>query len=98
LPAMVLIDAVVRLVPGVLGAAESTHHESFSSGAAGLLDYPHYTRPEEWHGRRVPEVLLSGNHAEIEKWRLEEARRRTAEQRPELLDDKERAEGLGPGA
>lgn len=85
LAAMVLVDAVVRLIPGVLGDAESTHHESFSAGADGLLDYPHYTRPESWRDQRVPEVLLSGNHAAIEKWRRQQARQRTQQRRADLL-------------
>lgn len=85
LPAMVLIDAVVRLQPGALGHAESAHYESFSPGTGGLLDYPHYTRPREWQGREVPEVLLSGDHAKIEAWRNAQARQRTAERRPDLL-------------
>lgn len=85
LPAMVLIDAVVRLLPGVLGDEQSAHHDSFSPGAERLLDHPHYTRPPEWHGRTVPEVLLSGDHAAIERWRQEQARRRTAQRRPDLL-------------
>ena len=82
LPAMVVIDAVVRLLPGVLGDDESSHDESFS---AGLLEYPQYTRPAEFRGMKVPEVLLSGNHAEIEKWRREQAKLRTEKQRPDLL-------------
>jgi tRNA (guanine37-N1)-methyltransferase len=82
LPAMVVIDAVARLLPGVLGADESSHDESFS---AGLLEYPQYTRPAEFHGMKVPEVLLSGNHAKIEKWRREQAKLRTEKQRPDLL-------------
>ena len=86
LPAMVLIDSIVRLLPGVLGDATSTEHESFSQAAKGLLDYPHYTRPREWMGREVPAVLLSGDHAKIAAWRVEEARRRTAERRPDLLE------------
>ncbi|MEX0654583.1 MAG: tRNA (guanosine(37)-N1)-methyltransferase TrmD, partial [Phycisphaeraceae bacterium] len=86
LPAMVLIDAVVRLIPGVLGTEASAHDESFSSELGGLLDYPHYTRPREWEGRTVPDVLLSGNHAKVEAWRLAEARRRTGERRPDLLE------------
>ncbi|HTD67545.1 MAG TPA: tRNA (guanosine(37)-N1)-methyltransferase TrmD [Candidatus Limnocylindria bacterium] len=83
LPAMVVIDAVTRLIPGVLGDDESSHDESFSHG---LLEYPHYTRPAEFRGMKVPEVLLSGNHAEIEKWRREQAKLRTKERRPDLLD------------
>jgi tRNA (guanine37-N1)-methyltransferase len=82
LPAMVVIDAVARLLPGVLGDDESSHDESFS---AGLLEYPQYTRPAEFRGMKVPEVLLSGNHAEIEKWRREQAKLRTKKQRPDLL-------------
>ena len=82
LPAMVLIDAVTRLLPGVLGDDESSHDESFSHG---LLEYPQYTRPAEFRGMKVPDVLLSGNHAEIEKWRREQALARTKERRPDLL-------------
>jgi tRNA (guanine37-N1)-methyltransferase len=82
LPAMVVIDAVTRLLPGVLGDDESSRDESFSEA---LLEYPHYTRPAEFRGMKVPEVLLSGNHAEIAKWRAEQARQRTKERRPDLL-------------
>src|SRR5580692_8360228 len=82
LPAMVVIDAVTRLLPGVLGDDESSQDESFSHG---LLEYPHYTRPAEFRGMKVPEVLLSGNHAEIAKWRVEQAKQRTKERRPDLL-------------
>jgi len=82
LPAMVVVDAVARLLPGVLGDDESSHDESFSQG---LLEYPQYTRPAEFLGMKVPEVLLSGNHAEIEKWRREQAKLRTEKQRPDLL-------------
>jgi tRNA (guanine37-N1)-methyltransferase len=82
LPAMVIIDAVTRLLPGVLGDDESAHEESFSHG---LLEYPQYTRPAEFRGLKVPQVLLSGNHAEIERWRDEQARLRTRERRPDLL-------------
>lgn len=81
LPAMVVIDTVSRLIPGVL-AEDSTKEESFSDG---LLEYPQYTRPVEFMGRTVPEVLLSGHHANIEKWRREEAYKRTLKKRPELL-------------
>jgi tRNA (guanine37-N1)-methyltransferase len=84
LPAMVIIDAVVRLLPGVLGDDESATEESFSPGWAGL-EYPQYTRPADFRGLRVPEVLLSGNHAEIAQWSAEQARRRTRERRPDLL-------------
>jgi tRNA (guanine37-N1)-methyltransferase len=82
LPAAVVIDAVVRLLPGVLGGEGATLEESFNQG---LLEYPQYTRPREYRGLAVPEVLISGNHAEIARWRAEEARRRTAERRPDLL-------------
>ena len=85
LPAMVVVDAVTRLLPGALGDEESAADESF---AAGLLEYPHYTRPAEYRGWKVPEVLLSGNHAEIEKWRREQSRARTAQRRPDLLKAK----------
>ena len=82
LPAMVVIDAVTRLLPGVLGDDESSRDESFSHG---LLEYPQYTRPAEFRGMKVPDVLISGNHAEIEKWRREQAKLRTKQQRPDLL-------------
>jgi len=84
LPAAVIIDAVVRLIPGVLGGEGAAEQESFTTG---LLEYPQYTRPEEYEGRRVPEVLLSGDHAAIEQWRAGQARQRTAERRPDLLSD-----------
>src|SRR5207253_8556707 len=84
LPAMVIIDAVSRLLPGVLGDDESATDESFSRG---LLEYPHYTRPAEFRGMKVPEILLSGHHAEIEKWRAEQSRLRTAQRRPDLLPE-----------
>ena len=83
LPAMVLIDAVSRLVPGVLNNGESAQTESHANG---LLEYPQYSRPEIWHERRVPEVLLSGHHANIEKWRMEQSLERTKERRPELYE------------
>jgi len=83
LPAMVLIDSVVRLLAGALGDDESTVEESFSDG---LLEYPQYTRPEDFRGMKVPDVLLSGNHAEIEKWRHKQAIERTRKNRPDLLD------------
>ena len=82
LPALVVAEAVVRLVPGVLGSAESASEESH---AAGLLEYPQYTRPPEYRGISVPEILLSGNHGEIARWRRKESLRRTIERRPELL-------------
>jgi len=83
LPAMVLVDAVTRLLPGVLGDEQSSAEESFSHG---LLEYPHYTRPAEFRGMRVPEVLLSGNHAQIAQWRTEQSRARTQERRPDLWE------------
>ena len=82
LAAMVVIDAITRLLPGALGDDQSAVDESFSHG---LLEYPHYTRPAEFRGRKAPDILLSGNHAEIEKWRREQALRRTRERRPDLL-------------
>lgn len=82
LPVMVVVDAVTRLLPGVLGDDESSHDESFSGE---LLEYPHYTRPAEFRGLKVPDVLLSGNHAEIAKWRVEQAKVRTKARRPDLL-------------
>ncbi len=82
LAAMVVIETVARLVPGVLGNPESLREESFSSGA---LEYPQYTRPEEFRGMRVPEVLLSGDHSKIRAWREAEAKKRTAHRRPDLL-------------
>jgi len=84
LPAMVVIDAVARLLPGVLGDDESSQNESFSPGMSGL-EYPQYTRPAEFRGMKVPEMLLSGNHAEIKKWRAEQAKLRTKLRRPDLL-------------
>ena len=81
LPALVLLDACVRLLPGVMGAAESAVEESF---AAGLLEYPHYTRPAEWQGRAVPDVLLGGNHAAIAAWRRARAEETTRTRRPDL--------------
>ncbi len=80
---MVLIEAVSRQVPGVVGLADSVERESFRGG---LLDHPHYTRPRELEGLEVPSVLLSGNHAEIERWRRREALRSTLEKRPDLLE------------
>jgi tRNA (guanine37-N1)-methyltransferase len=81
LPAMVLIEAVLRLLPGVLGSAHSLSEESFESG---LLEYPQYTRPREWEGRQIPDVLLNGNHAHIEAWRRAEAEAATRSRRPDL--------------
>jgi tRNA (guanine37-N1)-methyltransferase len=84
LPALVIVDAVARLVPGVVGDEQSVARDTF---ATGLLDFPQYTRPAEFNGMAVPPVLLSGHHAEIERWRRREALRRTLERRPELLTD-----------
>jgi len=81
LPAMVLVDAVSRMVPGVLSNRQSGEKESFTGY---LLEYPQYTRPEEWRGKKVPDTLLSGHHANIEKWRLEQSLKRTGERRPDL--------------
>ncbi|MFC7679760.1 tRNA (guanosine(37)-N1)-methyltransferase TrmD [Paenibacillus sp. GCM10028914] len=86
LPAMVIIDSVVRLLPGVLGNEMSAVTDSFSTG---LLEYPHYTRPAEFRGWKVPDILLSGHHANIEVWRREQALKRTWERRPELLENLE---------
>ncbi len=83
-PALAIVDAMARLVPGVVGDEQSVEGDSF---ARGLLDYPHYTRPAEFAGRKVPEVLLSGHHGEIRRWRREAALDRTIERRPDLLDD-----------
>ncbi|MBQ2987355.1 MAG: tRNA (guanosine(37)-N1)-methyltransferase TrmD [Tyzzerella sp.] len=83
LPAMVMIDAISRLIPGVLHNDVSAEFESFQDN---LLEYPQYTRPEEWHGKRVPDILLSGHHANVEKWRREQSIIRTAERRPDLLE------------
>lgn len=83
LPAMVMIDCISRLLPGVLNNSESSEIESFSDG---LLEYPQYSRPEEWHGKKVPEVLLSGHHANIEKWRLEKSLEETKRFRPDLYE------------
>ena len=82
LPAMVVIDTVTRLLPGVLGDDASSTEESFSHG---LLEYPQWTRPAEFRGMKVPDVLVSGNHAEIAKWRIEQSKLRTKEQRPDLM-------------
>ena len=84
-PALVLLEAVTRLVPGVIGKEESHERDSFEDG---VLDHPHYTRPQEFRGMRVPDVLLSGNHAEIERWRREAALEKTRRNRPDLLEDR----------
>jgi tRNA (guanine37-N1)-methyltransferase len=89
LPALVLIDAIARLIPGVLGGEEAPMKDSHASG---LLEYPHYTRPSEFRDWNVPEVLRSGNHALIERWRREESIRRTWERRPDLLENAELTE------
>jgi tRNA (guanine37-N1)-methyltransferase len=93
LPAMVVIDAVTRLLPGVLGHEASAEEDSF---ATGLLDCPHYTRPEQYRGQQVPEVLLSGDHAAIRRWRLQQALGRTWERRPELLEQRDKERELTP--
>ena len=87
LPVMVVIDVVTRLLPGALGDDESAKEESFSQG---LLEYPHYTRPADFRGMKVPEILLSGHHAEIAKWRHEQALARTRQTRPDLLEQKKK--------
>ena len=84
LPAMVLIDAVTRLIPGALGHEDSAKQDSFTDG---LLDYPHYTRPKEIAGVKVPSVLLEGNHEAIRQWRLKQAMERTTKRRPDLLNE-----------
>ena len=89
LPAMVMIDAISRLIPGVLHNDVSAEFESFQDN---LLEYPQYTRPEEWHGKKVPEILLSGHHANVEKWRREQSIIRTAQRRPDLLEKAELTE------
>ena len=86
IPALVLVDAIVRLIPGVLGDPGATVDDSHASG---LLEYPHYTRPAVYRGYQVPEVLLSGHHAEVDRWRRREALRRTRGRRPDLLDNAE---------
>jgi tRNA (guanine37-N1)-methyltransferase len=88
IPAMALLDAVARLQPGVLGDAQSAPQDSFNPTLDGLLDCPHYTRPENWQGKEVPPVLLSGNHAEIERWRTAQRQALTATNRPDLLKRK----------
>jgi len=88
--AQAVLDATVRLIPGVLGNAASTEEESFSDG---LLEHPQYTKPAEWKGRKIPDVLLSGHHGEIEKWRRAEAERLTRERRPDLWADYQKRKG-----
>ena len=89
MPALTLIDALVRLIPGVLGNEASAGGDSFEG--EGLLEGPQYTRPEEFRGRKVPEVLLSGHHAEIQKWQKSQAIARTQERRGDLLEEKKQA-------
>jgi tRNA (guanine37-N1)-methyltransferase len=89
LPALTVLDAIVRLIPGALGDPDGARDDSHASG---LLEYPHYTRPPEFRGSRVPEVLLSGHHAEIARWRREQAIKRTLHRRPELLEKAELSE------
>jgi len=86
LPALVLIEAVTRLVPGVIGKEASHEQDSFSAG--GLLDHPHYTRPQEFRGMSVPEVLVSGNHGEVDRWRRDAAIKKTRRNRPDLTNDR----------
>jgi len=85
IPAMVLVDAIIRLLPGVLGHQRSSKEDSFSDG---LLEYPHYTRPMDFRGMKVPEVLISGHHEKIRQWRLEQARNRTKQRRPDIYKEK----------
>jgi len=89
IPAMVIVEAVTRLVPGVLGDMRATIEDSYASG---LLEHPHYTRPAEYRGMSVPDILLSGDHARVTRWRREQALRRTLERRPDLLEDAELSE------
>ena len=91
--AMAFLDAVARLQPGVLGDGESHAQDSFNPALDGLLDCPHYTRPEEWRGKRVPQALMSGHHEQIERWRRDERLRLTAQLRPDLIE-KAREAGL----
>jgi tRNA (guanine37-N1)-methyltransferase len=86
LPAMIVVDAVTRLLPGALGNEQSADLDSFAPGLDGLLQGPVYTRPQEFRGMKVPDVLLSGDHARIERWRREQSMKRTRERRPELLE------------
>ena len=92
IPAMVLLDSVIRLLPGVLGSPDSLEEESFTQGR---LEYPHYTRPREYRGMRVPEVLLSGNHRKIGEWRRREAENRTATRRPDLKPERPKTKRIG---
>jgi tRNA (guanine37-N1)-methyltransferase len=94
--AMAVIEACIRLLPGVLGNEASTREESHSEDTQGLLEYPHYTRPAEFRGKGIPEALLSGHHAQIEKWRRAEAERRTKERRPDVFVRYEAKKRGGP--
>ncbi len=85
LPAMIVVDAVARLIPGVLGGEDSAHDESFSQAVGGKLEYPQYTRPAEFRGLKVPDVLQNGHHADIAKWRAEQVQIKTAKNRPDLV-------------
>lgn len=91
---MVMIDAISRMVPGVLSNQESAQFDSFSDG---LLEYPQYSRPQEWHGRQVPEILLSGHHANVERWRQEQSWLRTQERRPDLLEKNQKIQKTEKG-
>jgi tRNA (guanine37-N1)-methyltransferase len=90
-PAMCLLEAVIRLLPGVLGNGDSAREESFSEACGGLLEYPHYTRPVSFRGLDVPELLRSGDHAKIKRWREEQAAERSVARRPELVEARERS-------
>lgn len=96
LAAMVIVDAVTRLLPGALGFALSAHQDSHSPGISGLLEGPHYTRPLTFRGESIPEILLSGHHANIERWRREQSLLRTLERRPDLLAKLAESGGLSP--
>jgi tRNA (guanine37-N1)-methyltransferase len=85
LPTLMIAESILRLVPGVLGHQKSAEEDSFGAGVGGLLEYPSYTRPPEWEGAKVPEVLLSGDHEAIKKWRAEQALLRTEKLRPDIL-------------
>jgi tRNA (guanine37-N1)-methyltransferase len=94
LAAMVIIEAVIRLLPGVLGDEDSIRDDSFSQSTGGLLEYPQYTRPEVFRGMKVPDILLSGDHKKIAQWRKEQALERTKLWRPDLLEDRDRRSGV----
>ena len=96
IPAMALLDAVARLQPGVLNDEGSHQLDSFNPALDGLLDCPHYTRPEEWAGQQVPAALLSGHHAQIERWRRDQRLATTARHRPDLIDAARQAGRLAP--